>query len=44
LPGISNEPIGRYPGAIGRKTGFADAAGRILLFEAVRSDRNRQTS
>jgi D-alanyl-D-alanine carboxypeptidase len=42
LPGISSEPIGRYRGVIGRKTGFADAAGRILLFEAVRGGRNRQ--
>jgi len=42
LPGISSEPIGGYRGVIGRKTGFAGAAGRILLFEAVRGGRNRQ--
>jgi hypothetical protein len=44
LPGISDEPVGRCRGVIGRKTGFADAAGRILLFEAVRGGRNRQAS
>jgi D-alanyl-D-alanine carboxypeptidase (penicillin-binding protein 5/6) len=28
-----------YPGAIGIKDGFTDAAGHTLLFEAVRDDR-----
>jgi D-alanyl-D-alanine carboxypeptidase (penicillin-binding protein 5/6) len=32
----SNELIGKYPGVIGIKTGFTDAAGHTLLFEAVR--------
>jgi D-alanyl-D-alanine carboxypeptidase (penicillin-binding protein 5/6) len=35
----SNELIGRYPGVIGIKTGFTDAAGHTLLFEAVQGDR-----
>src|SRR5450756_252895 len=35
----SNELIGRYPGVIGIKTGFTDAAGHTLLFEAVRGGR-----
>jgi D-alanyl-D-alanine carboxypeptidase (penicillin-binding protein 5/6) len=35
----SNELIGNYPGAIGIKTGFTDAAGHTLLFEAVRGGR-----
>lgn len=35
----SNELIGRFPGVIGIKTGFTDAAGHTLLFEAVRGDR-----
>jgi D-alanyl-D-alanine carboxypeptidase (penicillin-binding protein 5/6) len=35
----SNELIGRYPGVIGVKTGFTDAAGHTLLFEAVRGGR-----
>jgi serine-type D-Ala-D-Ala carboxypeptidase (penicillin-binding protein 5/6) len=32
----SNELIGKYPGVVGIKTGFTDAAGHTLLFEAVR--------
>jgi D-alanyl-D-alanine carboxypeptidase (penicillin-binding protein 5/6) len=35
----SNELIGQYPGVIGIKTGFTDAAGHTLLFEAVRGNR-----
>jgi serine-type D-Ala-D-Ala carboxypeptidase (penicillin-binding protein 5/6) len=35
----SNELIGRYPGVVGIKTGFTDAAGHTLLFEAVRNGR-----
>jgi serine-type D-Ala-D-Ala carboxypeptidase (penicillin-binding protein 5/6) len=35
----SNELIGRYPGVTGIKTGFTDAAGHTLLFEAVRGSR-----
>jgi serine-type D-Ala-D-Ala carboxypeptidase (penicillin-binding protein 5/6) len=35
----SNELIGRYPGVVGIKTGFTDAAGHTLLFEAVRGGR-----
>jgi D-alanyl-D-alanine carboxypeptidase (penicillin-binding protein 5/6) len=35
----SNELIGHYPGVVGIKTGFTDAAGHTLLFEAVRSSR-----
>ena len=35
----SNELIGHYPGVIGIKTGFTDAAGHTLLFEAVRGNR-----
>jgi D-alanyl-D-alanine carboxypeptidase (penicillin-binding protein 5/6) len=35
----SNELIGHYPGVIGIKTGFTDAAGHTLLFEAVRHGR-----
>jgi len=35
----SNELIGRYPGVIGIKTGFTDAAGHTLLFEAARGHR-----
>ena len=35
----SNELIGYYPGAIGIKTGFTDAAGHCLLFEVVRGGR-----
>jgi D-alanyl-D-alanine carboxypeptidase (penicillin-binding protein 5/6) len=35
----SNELIGRYRGVIGIKTGFTDAAGHTLIFEAVRGDR-----
>jgi D-alanyl-D-alanine carboxypeptidase (penicillin-binding protein 5/6) len=35
----SNELIGKYPGVIGIKTGFTDAAGHTLLFEAVRGGR-----
>jgi len=37
--GNSNELIGYYPGAIGIKTGFTDAAGHCLLFEVVRGGR-----
>jgi D-alanyl-D-alanine carboxypeptidase (penicillin-binding protein 5/6) len=36
----SNELIGKYPGVIGIKTGFTDAAGHTLLFEAVRGGRS----
>jgi serine-type D-Ala-D-Ala carboxypeptidase (penicillin-binding protein 5/6) len=36
----SNELIGRYPGVVGIKTGFTDAAGHTLLFEAVRGGRS----
>jgi serine-type D-Ala-D-Ala carboxypeptidase (penicillin-binding protein 5/6) len=35
----TNELIGRYPGVIGIKTGFTDAAGHTLLFEAVQGGR-----
>lgn len=35
----SNELIGRYPGVVGIKTGFTNAAGHTLLFEAVRDGR-----
>jgi D-alanyl-D-alanine carboxypeptidase (penicillin-binding protein 5/6) len=35
----SNELIGQYPGVVGIKTGFTDAAGHTLLFEAVRGGR-----
>ena len=35
----SNELIGKYPGVVGIKTGFTNAAGHTLLFEAVRSGR-----
>jgi serine-type D-Ala-D-Ala carboxypeptidase (penicillin-binding protein 5/6) len=35
----SNELIGSYPGVVGIKTGFTDAAGHTLLFEAVRGGR-----
>jgi serine-type D-Ala-D-Ala carboxypeptidase (penicillin-binding protein 5/6) len=35
----SNELIGHYPGVIGIKTGFTDAAGHTLLFEAIRNGR-----
>jgi D-alanyl-D-alanine carboxypeptidase (penicillin-binding protein 5/6) len=37
--GTTNELIGYYPGAIGIKTGFTDAAGHCLLFEVVRGGR-----
>jgi D-alanyl-D-alanine carboxypeptidase (penicillin-binding protein 5/6) len=37
--GTSNELIGHYPGVIGIKTGFTDAAGHTLLFEAIRNGR-----
>jgi len=37
--GNTNELIGYYPGAIGIKTGFTDAAGHCLLFEVVRGGR-----
>jgi D-alanyl-D-alanine carboxypeptidase (penicillin-binding protein 5/6) len=36
----SNELIGMYPGVVGIKTGFTNAAGHTLLFEAVRSGRS----
>jgi serine-type D-Ala-D-Ala carboxypeptidase (penicillin-binding protein 5/6) len=35
----SNELIGHYPGVVGIKTGFTNAAGHTLLFEAVRGNR-----
>lgn len=35
----SNELIGKYPGVIGIKTGFTNAAGHTLLFEAIRDGR-----
>ena len=35
----SNELIGQYPGVVGIKTGFTNAAGHTLLFEAVRNGR-----
>ena len=35
----SNELIGEYPGVVGIKTGFTDAAGHTLLFEAIRGGR-----
>lgn len=35
----SNELIGQYPGVVGIKTGFTNAAGHTLLFEAVRGNR-----
>jgi D-alanyl-D-alanine carboxypeptidase (penicillin-binding protein 5/6) len=35
----SNELIGQYPGVVGIKTGFTNAAGHTLLFEAVRGGR-----
>ena len=35
----SNELIGKYPGVVGIKTGFTNAAGHTLLFEAVRNGR-----
>jgi serine-type D-Ala-D-Ala carboxypeptidase (penicillin-binding protein 5/6) len=37
--GSSNELIGWYRGAVGIKTGYTDAAGHTLLFEAVRGGR-----
>lgn len=37
--GNLNELIGYYPGAVGIKTGFTDAAGHCLLFEVVRAGR-----
>jgi serine-type D-Ala-D-Ala carboxypeptidase (penicillin-binding protein 5/6) len=37
--GNTNELIGYYPGAVGIKTGFTDAAGHCLLFEVVRNGR-----
>jgi D-alanyl-D-alanine carboxypeptidase (penicillin-binding protein 5/6) len=36
----SNELIGKYPGVIGIKTGFTNAAGHTLLFAAVRGGRS----
>ena len=36
----TNELIGYYPGAIGIKTGFTQAAGHCLLFEATRNGRS----
>jgi serine-type D-Ala-D-Ala carboxypeptidase (penicillin-binding protein 5/6) len=35
-----NPLIGRYPGAIGIKTGYTRAAGQCLLFEATRNGRS----
>jgi serine-type D-Ala-D-Ala carboxypeptidase (penicillin-binding protein 5/6) len=35
----ANALLGNYQGAVGIKTGFTDAAGRCLLFEAVRGGR-----
>jgi len=35
----TNELIGRYAGVVGIKTGFTNAAGHTLLFEAVRGGR-----
>jgi D-alanyl-D-alanine carboxypeptidase (penicillin-binding protein 5/6) len=35
----SNELIGQYQGVVGIKTGFTNAAGHTLLFEAVRGNR-----
>ena len=35
----SNELIGSFPGVVGIKTGFTDAAGHTLLFEAVKGHR-----
>lgn len=35
----SDSLIGTYPGAVGIKDGFTDAAGHTLLFEAVRNGR-----
>jgi D-alanyl-D-alanine carboxypeptidase (penicillin-binding protein 5/6) len=35
----SNELIGQYPGILGIKTGFTNAAGHTLLFEAERNGR-----
>jgi D-alanyl-D-alanine carboxypeptidase (penicillin-binding protein 5/6) len=35
----SNELIGQYPGVVGIKTGFTNAAGHTLLFEAIRGNR-----
>ena len=37
--GNSNELIGRYPGAVGIKTGYTVVAGHCLMFEAVRGGR-----
>jgi serine-type D-Ala-D-Ala carboxypeptidase (penicillin-binding protein 5/6) len=37
--GTTNELIGYYPGTIGIKTGFTDAAGHCLLFEVVHGGR-----
>ena len=34
-----NALLGHYPGAVGIKTGFTNAAGHTLLFEAVRDGR-----
>lgn len=34
--GNTNELVGYYPGAVGIKSGYTDAAGHCLLFEAVR--------
>ena len=37
--GNSNDLIGRYPGAVGIKTGYTVSAAHCLLFEAVRGGR-----
>ena len=36
---LQRDLIGQYPGVVGIKTGFTDAAGHTLLFEAVRNGR-----
>src|SRR6516165_1437877 len=37
--GNDDDLIGRYPGAVGIKSGYTDVAGHCLLFEAVRGGR-----
>ena len=37
--GNDNDLIGRYPGAVGIKSGYTDGAAHCLLFEAVRGGR-----
>jgi serine-type D-Ala-D-Ala carboxypeptidase (penicillin-binding protein 5/6) len=36
----SDELLGNYPGVIGIKSGYTNAAGHTLLFEAIRNGRN----